>query len=278
VAFNTYSDISSFVNTVWEDSMLVLREQGPMLGLVTNFADRSGMAVRTNAAYGTATINQIGEADDLASQAFTPSTDQTLTPYEYGAQFFMTDQRLESDIYAVRQDATMELGGAYGEKVDGLLAGLFSSFTGGSIGGTTLMTWNTFFGAETLLRIAKVPKPYVCVLSPAQYYSLGTQIGPGNTVTNSPQLQDEFARQFAVGNVGGIDIVIDANIGTGVAVYGGMFNRNALAFDVRRAPRLEPERDSSRRGWELNFSSVFAYGVWRPAQGVYIYTSGSAPI
>src|SRR5512146_84094 len=277
-AFNTYSNISSYVNTVWEQSMLVYREQGPMLGLVTTFGDLSNNAVRTNSKYGTATINQINESDDLTSQAFTPSTDQSLTPYEYGAQFFMTDQRIANDIFPLMADAREELGGAYGQKVDGYLTGLFSSLTGGSIGGTTTMSWATFFGAETLLRIAKVPRPYVCVLSPAQWHCLGTSIAPGVTVTNAPAFQDEFARQFYIGNAGGVDIVVDANIGTGVAVYGAMFNRSALAFDMRRAPRIEVERDASRRGFELNWTSIFAYGVWRPAAGVYIYTSGSAPV
>ena len=32
--------------------------------------------------------------------------------------------------------------------------------------------------------------------------------------------------------------------------------------------RLEPERDASRRGWELNLSTVYAHGVWRPTYGV----------
>jgi hypothetical protein len=278
MAFNTYDNISSFVNTVWEDSMLVLREQGPMLGLVTQFGDRQGMALRKNAKYGTAVLNQVSESDDLSSQVLTPSVESTLTPYEYGAQFFLTDQRLESDIFGVRQDATQELGGAYGDKVDGFLTGLFSSFTGGSIGGTTTMSFTTFTGAITLARIAKIPRPYACVLSPAQYHCMATAIAPGVTVTNSPQTQDAFMRQFYQQTIAGVDVYVDANIGTGVAVYGGLFNRNALAFDIRRAPRIEAERDASRRGWELNFSSIFAYGVWRPAQGVYIYTSGSAPV
>jgi hypothetical protein len=278
MAINTYSNISAFVNTVWEDSALVLREQGPMLGLVSRFGDRNDMAVRSNAYYGTAVINLIGESDDLSSQVLTPTTLSTLTPYEYGAQFFLTDQRLDSDIFGIRQDAAMELGGAYGQKVDGLLSGLFSSLTGGSIGGTTLMTWATFFGAETLLRIAKVPRPYVCVLSPSQWHSLGTAIAPGVTVTNAPQLQDQFAKSFYVASAGGVDIVVDGNIGTATAVYGAMFGRRALAFDMRRAPRIEWERDASRRGYELNFSSIFAYSTWRPAEGVYIYTSGSAPV
>ena len=43
---------------------------------------------------------------------------------------------------------------------------------------------------------------------------------------------------------------------------------DALALDMRRAPRLEPERDASRRGYELNLSAVYAHGVWRPKFGV----------
>ena len=47
-----------------------------------------------------------------------------------------------------------------------------------------------------------------------------------------------------------------------------MFSRDALGYDLRRAPRLEPERDASRRGIELNMTAVFAAGVWRPGFGV----------
>ena len=58
---------------------------------------------------------------------------------------------------------------------------------------------------------------------------------------------------------------------------GAVFPRNAIALDWRRRPRVEPERDASRRGWEFNMSSVYAHGVWRPALGVQFIFDASAP-
>jgi hypothetical protein len=278
--FNTYNDISAFVNTLWGDVMFVARENNAMSALVTTFTDTQGMAVRKNTKYGSVTIGQINEQDDLAGQAFTPSTDQTLTPYEYGAQFALTDQRVESDIYTVRQDAANELGRGIGQKVDILLAGLFSSLTGGTVGGTsTNLTWANFFAAESRLRAAYAPQPYICVLHPYQWHCLGTSAMPGVTVTNSPTLQDEIANRWFVGNAGGVDIYLDGNISAASsATYGAMFSSNAMALDWRRSPRIEPQRDASRRLWELNLSAVFAYGVWRPQFGICINTAGTAPV
>jgi hypothetical protein len=276
--YNTEANIATFVNTVWEDAMLVARDNNVMSGLVSSFGDLQGLALRKNAKYGTAVFNQIAETDDLSSQALTPSVDQTLTPYEYGAQFFITDSRIETDIYAIRQDAAQELGAAYGQKIDQNLAGLFSSLTAGTVGAAgSNFTWANFFAAITIMRRAIAPRPWVAVLTPEQWHCLGTAIAPGVTVTNSPYIQDEFVRQFYVASVSGVDIFTSANIASGTSVYGGMFSRNALALDMRRPFRIEPERDASRRGLELNASSVYAYGVWRPQYGVAINTAGTTP-
>ena len=191
----------------------------------------------------------------------------------------MTDSRLETDIFALRSDAASELGAAYGQKIDGFLSGLFSSFTGGTVGGTTTnMTWATFLAGLTKMRRAMAPRPWRCVLNPEQYMCLGTAIAPGVTVTNAPQLQDEFVRQYYVNTVAGVDIYIDGNITAAATVAGGFFSPSALALDMRRPFRMEPERDASRRGIELNVSSIFAYGVWRPQYGVVIVTAGTAPV
>ena len=280
MSYNTEADIAGFVNTVWADAMLVARDNNVMTGLVTQFGDPTGLAVRKNAKYsGTAVFNQIAETDDLSSQALTPAVDQTLTPYEYGAQYFITDSRLETDIYPIRQDAALELGASYGQKIDQLLVGLFSSMTGGTVGGTsTDITWANFFAAVSKMRRAMAPQPWACVLSPEQYHCLGTAIAPGVTVTNAPQLQDDFVRRYYMNTVAGVDIYVTANIAAGTGVYGGMFSRNALALDMRRPFRLEPERDASRRGLELNVSSIYAYGVWRPQYGIAIRTAGTAPV
>ena len=84
---------------------------------------------------------------------------------------------------------------------------------------------------------------------------------------------------FFVGQAYGISFFVSANITVGTGAHGGMFSRDALALDIRRQPRLEPERDASRRGWELNMSTVYAKGVWRPTFGVdmlFDSTAGTA--
>ena len=278
--YNTEADINALINTIYEDSMLVARDNNVLAGLVQSYGDQQGLAVRKNLKYsGTAVFNQIAETDDLSSQALTPAVDQTLTPYEYGAQYFFTDSRLETDFLGIRQDAAQEFGLAYGQQLDKKLISLFTSLTCGAVGGsTTDLTWANVLAAITKLRSGLAPRPYVAVLSPEQYHCLGSAIAPGVTVTNSPSVQDEFLRQFYMSSIAGVDIFVTANIGTGATVRGAMFSRNAMALDMRRPLRIEPERDASRRGIELNASSVFAYGVWRPQYGVCIQTAGTTPV
>jgi hypothetical protein len=60
-------------------------------------------------------------------------------------------------------------------------------------------------------------------------------------------------------------------------VTAGIFSPMALALDVRRAPRIEPERDASRRATELNLSAVYAHGVWRPKFGVKLISDATVP-
>lgn len=56
-----------------------------------------------------------------------------------------------------------------------------------------------------------------------------------------------------------------------------VFTRDALALDMRRGLRIEPERDASLRSTELNGTMIFAHGIWRPARGVLIHSDVTAP-
>ena len=269
--FNTYSNISSYVQTIFEDALFVARDNNLMANLVTVYNDRMGMASRSSSEYGTATIQSIGETDDLTSQAFTPAVLSTLTPAEVGAQFFMTDQRIESDIFAVQSDASNELGFAMAQKIEKDLLGNFTNLTGGTVGTAgSAMTWSYFYAMLTKLRAQNAPAPYAFVCRPEQWHYLGKAVAPGATVTNSPAIQDSIVGRFYVGSVSGVDIYVSSNIAVDNSSdsYAAMFNPQALALDIRRAPRLEAERDASRRGWELNLSAVYAHGVWRPKFGV----------
>jgi hypothetical protein len=63
-----------------------------------------------------------------------------------------------------------------------------------------------------------------------------------------------------------------------LTIISGVFAPQAIAFDVRRAYRVEPERDASLRAWELNATMVYAYGLGpRPTWGVSMTSDATAP-
>lgn len=279
--FNTAANISTYIQSIFEDAMFVARENAQMPALVTTFTDTTDEnRLRKSSIYGEATIAALGETDDLSSQTFTPSVLSTLTPAEVGAQFFLTDSRISSDPFGLRQDAAMELGMALATKMNVDLLGDLASLTGGTVGsaGSTI-AWSNFFAARALLKAQKAPEPYRCVLHEYQWYQLAKSVAPAATVTNSPMLQDEVARRYYVGTVAGVDIYTSADItiDTGTDAKGGMFSAMAMAMDTRRAPRIEVERDASRRGIELNLTAVYAHGTWRPKFGVLMYFDAATP-
>ena len=276
---NVATDISSFVNSVFEDALFVARDNNLMQPLVTTFSDAQGLASRKLQAYGTATIRQLNETDDMVSQTYAPSALSTLTPAEFGAQIFLTDLRMETDPFGARDDAARELGVAMAQSIENNLISTFTSLTGGTIGaGGSALTWGYFTAAMTTLRAQNAPLPYFCVLSPYQYHALAKSASiAGATTAPAPNFADEVTRRWWIQSFGPVDIYVTANIAAGTAVYGAMFARQAIAYDERRAPRLEPQRDASRRGIELNMSTVYAYGVWRPSFGVALLSDGSAP-
>ena len=279
-ALNPSSDISSYINSIFEDAMFVARENMFADRLVLTFDDMTGVATRKSSEYSSATISAIGETDDLSSQAFTPSVLATLTPAEAGGQFFLPDLRLESDPFQVRADATMEIGSEMAEKIQQDILGNLASLTGGTVGAAgTAITWGHFFAARALLKGLKVPEPYTCVLHEYQWFVLAKAAGVAATVTNAPAFQDDVMRRYYVGSAAGVDIftTADITIDASTDAKGGMFNRAAIALDMRRAPRLEAERDASRRGWELNQTAVYAHGVWRPAWGILMHFDAATP-
>lgn len=278
-SLNPESDISAFVNTIYDGVILKTRELNIMTKLVKNYNDRSGLAVRSNQQYGGASVATIGETDDLVSQAFTPATIAQLTPAEAGAQYFLTDSRIETDPFSVRSDAATDLGQAVATKMDTDLVGLFSSFTGGTVGTAgSAITWGHLFAAEAQLKTQMAPYPYIFVCNPSQWQVLAKAASVASSATNAADsLKEAVNSMFWVRNVGPISIFTSANLATASTCHAGLFSRDALAFDLRRAPRMEAERDASRRGIELNLTTVYAYGLWRPKFGIDMVFDGSLP-
>ena len=277
------TDLASLFNNIYEDAVFAVREQNMASRLVRVFTNGRGDQTRDNPEYSSITASDVAETEDFSNPTrMSKSSLATLTPGEIMSQVLLTDRRIETDPDSARQDASTELGAAMATKIDTDILGNFNALTAGTIGGAgSAATWGQFYAALSLLRGTNVPGPYVCVYHPYQWYQMGTAVAAdaGVTQTNSPWLQDSVMQNFWVSRIMGVDIFISANCETsgGTAAYGAMFNRDAIAFDIRRDVRLEPERDASHRAWELNVSALYAHGVWRPAFGVCIYSSANTP-
>jgi hypothetical protein len=280
---NTWSDVSAIAQAIQEDAIFVVREAGQMQGLVTVFRDASGANPRKGYQYNQGTVQVVAENDDLTGRAFTPSLDQTLTPFEIGLQFFITDLRAESEApESVITDAGRELGLAALDKVESDLIGDMASLTGGSIGAAgTVITWGYMAAAIAQARNANKSNsiPLAAVVHGYQWAVLAKSASiAGATVAVAPNFQEEITRTGKVGMFMGVPIYqVFATPDANADFTGGVFPREALAIDWRRAVRVRPERDESRRGLEMNLSAVYAHGIWRPTRGVKMVFDASAP-
>jgi hypothetical protein len=109
-------------------------------------------------------------------------------------------------------------------------------------------------------------------------------IGSGNVSVSS--LAITFEGDLAGQNVP--MIIVDDNVtgdtvtiagttaGAGYAT-GGFFTQDAIALDIRRGLRIEPERDASARATELNASAIYASGLWRGYRGIKLLSDATAP-
>ena len=284
IQLNTYEAVSSLAQNIQEDATFIVREAAIMQNLVTVFTDAKGNNPRKGYKYNQGTAKSIGESDDLTSDAFEPSDDQTLTPGEIGEQFFITDLRIDSELPgSIRNDAATELGFAAADKVETDLLGDLASLTGGTIGAAgTVITWGYLAAAIARARYVNKSKviPLAAVIHEYQWAVLAksASIAGATSLAQAPGVTEEITRTGKMAMFMGVPIYsVAATPDSNDDFTGGVFPKKALALDWRRPIRVEPERDASRRGWELNMTAVYAHGVWKPTFGIKMVFDATAP-
>ena len=281
----TYDLISSLLPDVWEAALMYAQEQFFMPSTVTVFTDQMGMQARKSSVYSGGTVaTGLGETTDLDSerQAFARSALATLTPAEVGTQFLITDRRMDSDdVVDIMADLSQHIGYTIFKQVEADLAGLFSSFTGGTVGtGGSALGWDTIYKARARLAAAAIPAPYNLVLHEYQWFDLATAANVAGLSNAAPlQIRDEIQSRYYVGSTGDINVYVTGNevISAAGTAYGGLYSRQAIALDIRRGMRAEAERDASLRATEVNATMIYAKGLWRPTYGVAIASDATAP-
>jgi hypothetical protein len=259
-----YANFSALIPNIYQAAYLTAREQNVVARLATTWTG-SGLMPRVFGTYSGGTAQTLTETTDGAAQQYAGTSSGTVTPSIIYANYFLTDTMLASDPNTMAVDAGRDLGNIIGQKLDTDLCGLFASFTGSVGTVSAALSWSNVMYAAMKLRASLAPMPYVAVLNPMHWYGLGTV---GSTSVpfpmTSPAWLDELASSpMFVGNFGGIAFFLDANVTQ--ANGGAIFSPQAIAMDVRRALRIEQQRDASRGGGgvELNASMIYGKTIYR---------------
>jgi hypothetical protein len=270
-----WADISSLANNIQQDSLAVLRVEDVFVRTVTVFTDTMGMNPRKLYQLGESNVRQVAEGEDVAPTYYDKDELATLTPATYADSFVLTDQRLRSDWDNVSAQAANELGAAFRDDIDTNIAANFTSLNGGTVGsylGT--VTWSNVIAAKAKLRQRKVPGPYFCALGEGQWYFLVNNGGSVYTAFDKAELFNDalIDNYYITKSLGGVIFVISANVpgGAGGSCTGAMYSPLAIAYDERKAFGIEPERDASKRSWEINASMDYATGTWDAGRGIQL--------
>ena len=282
MAITQYTSISSFVAGIYEDSVLVAREAGLMPPLVSRYSAQ-GRMVRTFSTRPEVSYESVADAVDYSNPTtFGKSSVGTLTPAEVIAQFILTDANIESDPDNARNQAAQELGEAAAKKVDTDLLTVFSSFTVDTDTANSAFSSTIMADAISRLRAAYAPTGALrAVLHPYHWHDVFIETGvPAATYANKDEMTTQALRDYWMANYLGVPVYTSANIGVdgNDDAISAVFAPQAIALDIRRAYRVEPERDASLRAWELNATMVYAVGLGeRPTWGVKITADATAP-
>lgn len=288
MAMNTFADLGAAAQTIQERATLVMRATMQMPGIIRMFTNATGLNTRTRYEYNQISATTVGETDDLLSQSFTPAANEVLTPGIVASMAYISDARVESEgPEDVINDASRELGLAATDKIESDLVGDLASLTAGTIGaaGTTI-TWGYVSAAIAQARYANKSNaiPLACVIHVYQAAILAksASIAGATSLAQAPGVTEDITRRGLVPQF----------VFQGVPIYqafespdanddftGGVFSRDAIALDMRRVMRINPQRDESRGGGgtEFNMSLIYAHGVWRPALGVKMVFDATAP-
>lgn len=279
MAITTVADLNSLYNLIYEDALFVARETNLMVGLVRNFSAVGYMARKVSIRPSLTAQDKPEGVDFQNAQLFGKSLKATLTPKTVMAQTFLTDEDATTDPDNARTDAAQELGGAVATKIDVDLLGTFSSFTEAAAANAAL-SLQKCANAIAVLRNNLSPNPLYFVLHPYGWLDVWTELGqPASQKAFLGDTANRAMQDFFVGSWLAATWFTSANISvdTNADAISAVFNPQAIGFDSRKEPTLEPERDASRLGVELNMSAGYAVGAIRTEFGMKLTHDATAP-
>lgn len=224
---------------------------------------------------------ELGEHDDLASpQRFDNIAGNTVTPTTIGEQVFITDDRTKKDADVIK-DVSFELASNLALQDEIALLNCVASFTDVIGDGSADLSLVHLRNAVTHLnqRGFRMHRK-IAVLDDWQYDPIAKALDANSSPTNvSERLKESVQGAWYVRSLGDLDIYVTSNVvkPTGTSAKGGVFVRDAILYDERTPFYIEPQRDASARGTELNAFVKRGIGAWAPNRGITLHSKITVP-
>ena len=272
MAASTTTTLSDLFTNIVANARFTAEENSLLRNLVTiyNIDAQAGTTIQVPK-YPAVAAADLTEGTDMTSTTVTTSS-VAIAVGEVGAQVFLTDMATMGSGNPADELGTV-LGNAIATKMDSDVIGLFDGFSTSLGAAATELTASYLFQAVATIRSNKITSPLVGVFHPKQVYNLISSLTAAGVNPNGGELQNEAMRTGFVGTVAGVDIYQSANIAIDANgdAKGAVFAREALAMAMKRDFNLEPERDASNRGFELNATAIYGVGELDDAYGVEMY-------
>jgi N4-gp56 family major capsid protein len=270
MAASTTTTLDDLFANIIQEAIFTAQEQSLVRNLVSvsDISGQSGKTIQVPV-YPEISASALTEGTDLSSTAVSTSS-KTITVSEVGVQAILTDLAAQSASGDVAGDLGRILGEAVAKKMDTDLIGLFSGFSTGFGAAGSELTAADFFKAAATLRANNANGQASAVIHPYQAYQLKANMTNSFANPNGGDLQNEAMRSGYVGTLAGINIYESANVavdGSDDAV-GAIFVPQALGLAVKWDVKIEPQRDASIRGWELNATAAYGVGELVDSHGV----------
>ena len=273
MASSTTSTLDDLFTNIIAEATFTAQEQSLVRNLVTNYslAGDSGKTIQVPI-YPAVSAAALTEGSDMSSTAVSTSN-VSITVAEVGVQAVLTDLAAQSSARDVAGDLGRVLGEGIAKKMDEDLIALFDGFSTSFGATTTELTAADIFKAAATLRANNAIGSPVAVIHPYQAYNLKANLTNTFANPNGGDAQNAAMRSGYVGTLAGVDIYESANIsidGSGDS-KGAMFVPAALGLALKWDIKIEPQRDASIRGWELNATAAYGVGELQDSMGCELY-------
>jgi N4-gp56 family major capsid protein len=272
MAASTTSTLDDLFVNIVAQARFTAEENALLRNLVTVY-DISGQEGKTVQVpkYPSVTAALLTEGTDMSSTTVSTSS-VSVTVAENGAQVFLTDMAAMGAGNPADELGTV-LGNSIATKMDTDVIALFDGLSTSIGAAATELTASHLFQAAATIRANGITSPLVGVFHPKQIYNLIANLTASGVNPNGGDLQNEAMRTGFVGTIAGIDLYQSSNItvdGNDDA-KGAVFAREAFAMAMKRDFNLEPERDASNRGFELNATAIYGVAELDDSYGVEMF-------